>query len=154
MANFGFTRGKRDIMLGDVHFDTDDIRLIFCMTNTTALVDDGTGVDAVTISAITLDEFDGGGSHPPSFANRAVLDNKAVNEDTANNRTEFDADDETVSSIPAGTRDIKGVIIYLHKASDADSVPLAWVDTGGFPFSANGGNLVLSWNAEGIIQLT
>ena len=154
MANFAFTRCKREVALGNVPFVTADIRLILCMTNTTATVDDGTGVDAVTISAITLDEFDGGGSHPPSFANRAALDNQAVNEDTANDRAEFDADDETFGSIPAGTRDIKGVIVYQHKTSDADSVPLLWIDTGGFPFTANNGDFVLSWNAEGIGQLT
>ena len=154
MANFGFTRGKRDIALGDVQLDTDDIRFILCMTNTTALVDDGTGKDAVTISAITLDEFDGGGSHPPSFANREALANELVREDTANNRAEFDADNHTISAIPAGSRNIQGIIIYQHKANDADSVPLFWIDTGGFPFTANGGDLVLSWNAQGIAQIT
>lgn len=140
-------------MLGDVHFDTDDIRLIYCMTNTTATVDDGTGRDAATISAITLDEFDGGGSHPPSFANREALANELVREETAQNRSEFDADDHTVTSIPAGSRNIQGIIVYQHKTSDADSVPLLWIDTGGFPFTANGGNLVMSWNLEGIAQI-
>jgi hypothetical protein len=154
MADFAFTRGKRDIALGDVHFDTDDIRVILCMTNTTATSDDGTGKDAATISAITLDEFDGGGSHPPSFANRTALASEAVNEDTANNRAEFDAANTTISTIPAGTRNIQGIIIYQHKTSDADSVPLLWIDSGGFPFTANGGDLVLSWNAEGIAQIS
>ena len=152
MANFAFTRGLRELALGDVHWDTDDIRLIYCMTSTTATTDDGTGRDATTISAITLDEFDGGGSHPPSFANREALANEAVNEDTANNRAEFDADNHTLSSIPAGTRAIKGVIVYQHKTSDADSVPLVWIEDGGFPFTANGGDLAIAWNAEGIVQ--
>ena len=153
MANFAFTRGLREIALGDVQWDTDDIRLIYCMTNATVTTDDGTGRDAVTISAITLDEFDGGGSHPPSFANREALASEAVNEDTANNRAEFDAANHTLSSIPAGTRAIKGVIVYQHKTSDADSVPLLWIEDGGFPFTANSGDLVISWNAEGIMQL-
>ena len=150
MADFAYTRAKRDIALGDVHFDTDDIRFIMCMTNTDA----DTNKDAATISALSLDEFDGGGSHPPSFANRESLANQAVNEDTANDRAEFDADNHTVSSIPAGTRDIQGILVYQHNTNDADSVPLLWIDSGGYPFTANGGDFINSWNAEGIAQIT
>lgn len=151
MANFAYTRGKRDIALGDVHLDTDDIRLIPVMTNTTA----DTEQDAATISAFsTLDEFDGG-ARPPAFASRDSLDNQAVNEDTANDRAEFDADDEVFSSLAAdGSRDIQGIVVYQHKTGDADSVPLFWIDTGGFPFTANGGDLTMNWNAEGIAQIT
>ena len=151
MANFAYTYGLLKMGLGDVHWDTDDIRLILVMTNTTADTErDKTFIDQFT----TLDEFDGGGSHPPSFANREALANQALTVDEANDRAEFDADDHTVSSIPAGTRDIQGVIAYLHDTNDAASVPLLWIDSGGFPFTANGGDLVFSWNAEGIGQIT
>ena len=151
MADFAYTYGLLKIGLGDVHWDTDDIRLILVMTNTTADTErDKTFIDQFT----TLDEFDGGGSHPPAFGSREALANQAMAVDEANDRAEFDADDHTVSSIPAGTRAIQGIIVYLHVTNDAASVPLLWIDTGGFPFTANGGNLVLSWNAEGIGQIT
>lgn len=151
MADFAYTYGKLAIGLGDVHFDTDDIRLILCMTNTTADTEaDKTFIDQFT----TLDEFDGGGSHPPAFADREALANQAITADTANDRAEFDADNHTISSIPAGSRNIQGVIVYWHTGSDAASIPLLWIDSGGFPFTANGGDLVLSWNAEGIAQIT
>ena len=151
MADFAYTYGLLAIGLGDVHWDTDDIRFIMCMTNTTA----DTERDKDFIGSFsTLDEFDGGGSHPPAFAAREALANEALTVDTANDRAEFDADNHTVSSLPAGTRDIQGIVVYWHSGSDAASIPLLWIDSGGFPFTANGGDLVLSWNAQGIAQIT
>ena len=145
MADFCYTRAKRDIALGDIHFDTDDMRVALIMTNTTADTEkDKTFMDQFT----TLDEFDGAGY------SRGALNNEAVNEDTANDRAEFDADNLTFSGISAGTRNIQGAIVYKHVTNDANSVPILWIDTGGFPFTANGGDLVLSWNAEGICQVT
>ena len=145
MASFAYTRMKRNLLLGDIHFDTDDIRVAAVMTNTTADTEaDKTFMDQFT----TLDEFDG------ANYGRIALQNEAVNEDTANDRAEFDADNITFSSIGAGARDIQGLIVYLHVTNDADSVPLLWIDTGGFPFTANGGDLVTAWNVEGIAQAT
>ncbi len=151
MANFAYTRGKREIALGDVHLDTDDIRLIPVMTNTTA----DTEKDKATISAFTtLDEFDGGAAYPKAFASRDALASEAVNEDTANDRAEFDATDYVFSALEAGTRAIQGIIVYQHKTNDADSVPLFWIEDGGFPFTANGSDLTMQWNAEGIAQIS
>lgn len=151
MANFTYTRALREFALGDVHLDTDDIRLIPVMTNTTA----DTEEDKATISAFTtLDEFDGG-ARPLAFASRDALADEAVNEDTANDRAEFDATNFVFSTLANdGSRDIQGIVVYQHKTSDADSVPLFWIDTGGFPFMANGGDLTMNWNAQGIAQFT
>ena len=154
MSDFGFTFGKQAIGRAAFNLVSADIRFILCMTSTTATVNDGTGVDATFISGITLDEFDGGGSHPPSFANRELLLGTEFDADTVNNRAEFSATNHTVSSIPAGTRPIQGIIVYYHVTNDAASIPLVWIDSGGFPFTANGGDLIFSWNAEGIFQLT
>lgn len=144
MANFAYTRGLRDMMLGDVHFDTDDIRGILVMTNTTA----DTEEDAATIDGFTtLDEHDGA-----NYA-RPVLDSEAVNEDTANDRAEFDATDETIANLGAGTRAIQALVIYKHVSDDTDSIPLFYIDTPAFP-NSNGGNYTFQWNAEGIAQLT
>ena len=152
MADFAYTYGLLKIGLGDVHWDTDDIRFILCMSLTTA----DTERDKQKIGDFTtLDEFDGGGSHPPSFANREQLLSTTMTVDEPNDRAEFKAAaSHTVSSIPAGTRAIQGIVVYFHVTNDAASVPLLWIDSGGFPFTANGGDLVLSWNAEGIGQIT
>ena len=196
MSDFGFTFGKQAIGRAAFNLVSADIRIILCMTSTTATVNDGTGVDATFISGITLDEFDGGanhppsfanrelllgtefdadterdkqkigdfttldefdggGSHPPSFANREQLLSTTMTVDEPNDRAEFKAAaSHTVSSIPAGTRATQGIVVYFHVTNDAASVPLLWIDSGGFPFTANGGDLVLSWNAEGIGQIT
>ena len=148
MADFAYTRAKRNIALGDIHFDTDDFRVILLMTNTTA----DTEKDKATINDFgTLDEFDGSGY---TTATGASLANEAVNEDAPNDRAEFDADNLTFGSISAGTRNIQGMIVLWWSGTFATSVPVLWIDSGGFPFTANGGDLVIAWNAEGIAQIT
>lgn len=148
MADFAYTRAKRNIALGDIHFDSDDIRIILLMTNTTT----DTEEDKATINDFTtLDEFDGSNY---STGAGVQLANQAVNEDTANDRAEFDADNVTFSSIGAGTRNIQGCVILWWAGTFAASVPVLWIDSGGFPFTANGGDLTVSWNLEGICQIT
>ena len=159
MADFAYTYGLLKIALGDVHWDSDDIRFILCMNTTTATAEGSTGRDATFISGITLDEMDGdsdGLARPPVFASRDQLTivTNQVTADVSNNRAEIDANNFTISSLLAGTRAIQGIIVYFHVTNDAASVPLLWIDSGGFPFTANGGDLVLSWNAEGIGQIT
>jgi hypothetical protein len=129
---------------GEIDLVNDDIRVMLVMTNTTADTED----DVNTISAFTtLDEFDGAGY------SRQALASQAVNEDAANNRAEFDATDSTFSSIAVGTRQVQAAILFKHVTNDTDSVPLAFIDDGGFPFTANGSDVVSQWNAEGILQL-
>ena len=129
MANFMYTHAKAGIMSGAIDLDTDDIRVLMVMSNTTADTEEdsefletngGTGFT-------TLDEADG--------ANyvRKELANEAVTADEANDRGEFDADDVTWTALGVGTRQI---------------------DSGGFPFWGNGGNVTAQWNAEGIGQVT
>lgn len=148
MANFAYTPYKERLLAGDVDMDeaANDVRVILCMTNTTA----DTEQDAANLAAITtLDEYDG--------ANyvRKALANQATNQDDPNNRGEFDADDITWTALGVGTRQAQGMLVYRHvDGTAANDLPIAWIDTGGFPFSGNGGNVAVTWNAEGIIQTT
>lgn len=122
-----------------------DVRVALCMTNTTA----DTEEDVEFVGEIsTLDEMDG--------ANyvRKACGSQAVAADTTNNRGEFDFNDITWTVLGAGTRQVAGYLIYIHVTNDADSPALAWVDSGGFPFSANGGDFTIQVNAEGAIQHT
>ena len=146
MADSAYTNFKRGLLEGEFDLNaTDDIRIALLMTNTTA----DTEEDVATISAFTtLDEMDG------ANYSRAALASEAVAADNANDRGEFDADNVTFSSLGAGTRDIAGILLYKHVTDDTDSVPMAWIDSGGFPITANGGDLTISWNAEGILQTT
>jgi len=115
------------------------------MSNTTADTEQDTDfIDQLG----TLDEHDGA-----NYA-RKELANEAVAVDDANNRGEFDADDVTWTALGVGTRQAVGAVVYKHVNDDTDSVLIAYIDTGGFPFDASGGDVTIQWNAEGILQAT
>lgn len=142
-----YTPAKTGILNGSIDLTGgDDIRVALVMTDTTADTEEDTDfMDQFT----TLDEMDGAGYSRQAFAN------EAVNEDLTGDRAEFDADDATFTSVGIGTRQVVGALIYKHVNDDTDSIPIAYIDTGGdFDFDANGGNIVLQWNGEGILQLT
>lgn len=144
MADFVFTEAKRALLAGELDLNAHDIRVALCMTNTNA----DTEEDANFLGDLTLDEVDG--------ANyvRKALNGEAVNEDTGNDRADFDADDVTWTALGAGTRNVAGALVFRHVTNDADSVPIAWIDSGGFPFTLSGGNLTITWNASGILRLS
>jgi len=149
MANFVYTPAKARLLSGDLDLNAHDIRVALVMTNTTA----DTEEDAGTLSAFsTLDEYDGA-----NYARKA-LDNEAVNTDTTNDRGEFDADDITWTALGAGTRQAAALLLYRHvDGTAAADQPIAYIDTTSpsvMPFSGNGGDVSVAWNAEGILQLT
>lgn len=123
---------------------TGDVRAALVMTNTTA----DTEVDTEFMSGFTtLDEMDGVG-----YA-RVALAAEAFAVDLANNRWEFAASAFTFAAVAAGTRQVQGLLLYLHVTNDADSKPLMYIDGTGFPFTANGEDIVSTPNAEGILQI-
>ena len=146
MATFAYTPFKTALLGGDIALDTQDIRALLVMTNTTADTDQ----DVANIADIgTLDEYDGAGY------SRATLASEAVNEDAANNRAEFDvADFNFGSTVAAGTRSAAGIVLYRHVTNDADAVLIAYIDTGGFPLAGGGGPFSVTVNAEGLLQAT
>lgn len=131
MANFAYTYAKRLFAKGDLDWDEagHDMRIMLLMTNTTA----DTEKDKQTIATFTtLDECNG--------ANyvRKALANQIVNQDDPNLRAEMDADDIVWTALGVGTRQNQGMVLYRFVTNDADSIPIAWIDTGGFPFDGNG----------------
>ena len=145
MANFAYTYGKLQIMNGAIDFSSDDIRIMLVMTNSTADTDQ----DVDFIDQIgTLDEMDG--------ANyvRKALASEATAADDPNNRAEFTADPVTWTALGAGTREVLGAVIFKFVTNDADSIALAYIDTGGFPFAATGADVTITPNAEGFLQIT
>lgn len=121
----------------------DDMRLVLCMTNTTA----DTDVDSDNTGDYTLDEMDGA-----NYA-RQTLDNQVVNTDDANDRAEFDADDVSIASLGNGTRQMQGALIHEHITNDAGSFPLAWIEFSS-TINPGGSTFTISWNAEGIVQIS
>jgi hypothetical protein len=146
---FVYTEAKRALLAGELDLNADDMRLMLVMTNTTADTDE----DATTIAGIgTLDEFDGSG-YTQSIGGQ-TLDGEAVAADNANDRGEFTATDETFSALGDGTRQIAAGLLIKWITSQALSMPVAYIDTGGFPLDPGGGDLIFQWNAEGILQAT
>lgn len=147
MASFVYTPWKTKLLTGGVNLTEgqNDIRALLVMTNTTA----DTEQDTEFIGGLTtLDEMDGANYARKTFSSQAVA------EDAGNNRAEFDGEDFTWTALGAGTRQVAGVVIFRFITNDAASELIAYIDTGGFPFTANGGNFTITWNAEGILQAT
>jgi len=146
MASFIYTEAAYQIALGTIDFTaTGDIRVLLVMNTTTA----DTEEDATTFGGITtLAEFDGTGYSSPGIA----LTTEAVTKDTVNNRGEFNADAVTWTALDAGSAPVQAAIVYKFVTNLTSSLPIAFIDTGGFPFTANGSNVTITWNAEGILQ--
>ena len=88
---------------------------------------------------------------------RTALANQAVNEDLANDRAEFDADDVTNTALGgAANDDIGAILLFEFIVNDAASPAIAYIDDGGsdFALTTNGSDVVQTWDAEGILQLT
>lgn len=147
MANFTYTHAKHLLLTGALNLATADMRVCLVMTNTTA----DTEKDVSTFAGFTtLDEYDGANYTTPG----AALTGEAVTQDDANDRSEFDANDATFTALGVGTRQCQGAIVYAFVSNLNASIPIAWIDTGGFPFTGNGSNVTIQWNAEGIVQAT
>lgn len=143
MSSFVYTPAKAKLLSGDLDFETHHIRVMLLMSNTTA----GVQEDTATISGFTtLDEYDG-----TNYA-RQALTAKVVNQNNANNRGEFDADDVTWTALGAGARNCVAILVYHYVTNDEDSIPIAYIDNAPqFPFNGNGGDVTIQWNANGII---
>lgn len=146
MANFVYNEAKRAIIEGEIDLGAggSDVRVLLVMTNTTADTED----DVNTISGFTtLDELNDTG-----YA-RQALAGEAVNEDAGNNRAEADADDVAFTYNGDGSRNTQAAVYLKHVTNDTDSVPIAFVDTGGFPVNAaQTGTVTIQHNAEGWLQ--
>ena len=149
MPNFTFTEALEEFAKGSINLGAggDTIKVMLVMTNTTADDEGATGVDAATISAIAggvLDEYDG------SAYVRMDVDNEAVTKDSSANKGVFDGDDVTWLALGVGSRQAQAALVYKHVTDDTDSIPLYYVDTGGFPFAGNGSDVTIQWAAAGI----
>ena len=146
MANAAYNEAKTELLKGTLDFDApDDIRVLLLET---------AGFDATdaTIGAVLA----GAAVELTSTGySRQALAGEGVTKDDVNDRGEFNADDTTFSSVSRdGSETIVAAIVFKFITNDAASIPIAYIDTGGFPISPNGSNIVITWNAEGILQLT
>lgn len=145
MASHMFNIAKQKLANGGIDLDTDDIRVVLCMSNTTADTEND-GVS--TISGITTLDADDGANNA-----RKALASEAVNLDDANDRAEFDATDVTWTALGNGTRQLVGALLYKHVTNDTDSIPIAWIEFAAAQ-SPGGSDFSIVWNAEGILNFT
>ena len=149
MANFVYNKAAELFMNGGLDWDTHAFKVMFAATTYTP------DHDHLTVSALT--ELANGTGYTGGFngSGRKTLATLSVVRVDASDRSEGRISAASVwSAINAGT--IKAAIIIREMTSDADSIPVAYIDTVGsgstFPVTTNGGDLTINWDATGAIQ--
>lgn len=146
MTNFIYDEATRKVANKELDWDTDDIRLLLVMTDTTA----DTERDKLTISGFTtLDEVNGSG-----YARQTLAGKSLTKLGTPDHLTKFDHDDVAFGALGAGSRAVQAGIYYLHVTDDTDSVPLAYVDDAAeFPLTLTGAPFTWIVNANGAVRI-
>lgn len=145
MADQWYLPAAQKLAKADLDFDTVDLRVMLCMSNTTA----DTERNVTNLAGFTiLDKFDGTGYTDIDLAT------VAVNLDAVNSRIEIDyADGSFGATVGAGTRQWVGLLFYVRvDGTTANDYPVAWKDL--TPNNANGGAVNLTINAEGALQIS
>lgn len=146
-----------------------NLRVALIATLTTCSGPDvlNTGVKARSVPNLggfaTLDEYLGTNYAPgPTGAGRQSLGTQVVTHDATNARTEINCDPITWSSLGADANGAKGLLIFFQPTSpvtptEATNIPILWIDQvssgTAFPFNGSGGNVTITPNAEGLIQI-
>lgn len=65
----------------------------------------------------------------------------------------LDAADTTFTAVSGSSAE--AIVLYIDTGTPATSRLFAWIDTGvtGLPVTPSGGNIQITWNASGIVQL-
>ena len=153
MASFVYNKAKEEMWNSTISLLTDTIKVMLVTSSYVAdkndlVVDAGGANDPVDHELSGTGYTAGWGG-----AGRKTLASKAIATDTANNRAEFDCADVTWTSIDAGTA-AAAIVIKEGGANDTTSRLIAYIDSGGFPKTTNGGDFTIQVNAEGLIHLT
>jgi hypothetical protein len=143
MPSLVYNIGSYQLQHRDVDFLNDTIELIFMKSTYTPNKDD-------TNSVIAAGEISGVSGYVGGFggAGRKVLASKTMTNDTANDRTVYDAADPSQYTLGAGDT-IGGVMVAKKgSASDATAIPLFFIDITDTP--TNGGTFDFAFAAAGI----
>lgn len=140
MANVIYNSFKRDIMNGSIDLDTDTIKVMLVTSAYTPDQDAHDKRDDVT-NEVSGSGYSTGGS---------ALANKAVTADNTDNEGVFDADD---LSWATATITARGAVLYKSRggAASADEL-LMYIDFGS-DIVSTGGTFLITWAAEGILNL-
>lgn len=143
MASGVYNSGKRDIADGTIDLVNDTIKVILVTSSYTPNADHDFADDLTNELSGTgyTGGFNGSG--------RKTLSSKSWSTDNTNDRAEFTATIPTWSGINAGSP--KYAILVKEITNDAATRLIAWLDLG--TVVTNGGDLTITANAEGLIQL-
>lgn len=149
---------KQKLMNGDFDLDANTVRVALISDNTAYTFDPDAHefVDDVLDSGTTAEEFAGTGY------SRQTLSNPSVTQDDTDDEGVFDADDVTFTSLDGDG--IQGILVYKQVGGD-DTTPgddpiIAVLDDDSagsltdLPLTTNGGDVTISWDAEGILNIT
>lgn len=144
MASGWTNKGRHGVLGGTINLLTDTIKVMLVTTAGLPTADTN------FVSQISANELTGSG-YVAGFAGagRKTLASKTVTEDDANDRAYFDAADLTWTVINAGTAAY--AVLIKEVTNDADSIVIGWIDI--TDVVTNGGDLTLSWSADGILRV-
>jgi hypothetical protein len=145
--SFIYNEFKRMLAEGEIDWSNDSTRFVLVMTDTTC----DTEIDANTMGGFTAIDYCDGTNHNKTAGQ--IIANPTVTEDATNNRVELDGDNYTISSLGAGTRSNKALVLFHWDTNIGSSIPIAYIDQGGFPFNGDGTDLVVTWSDDGIIGI-
>lgn len=152
MATFVYNKAATDIADGTIDLLTDTLKVMLVKSGYVANRDDNV-VDAGGANDAVDHEITVSGYTPGwGGAGRKTLASKAIVEDDANDRAEFDAADPTAWTLATGETVAAAIIIKEGGASDLTSRLIAYLDITDTP--TNGGTFTLVFDAEGIIQFS
>lgn len=145
MADFVYNIAKFQLLNGDLDFNApDDIRMLLLEAATDENPDD-VDVQAVLARA---------GTTELATYTRHTFAGEGTTQDDANDRAEFDATDAVFSAVVAQNA-IVAYVIFKFITDDASSIPIMFVDSAtGLPLTPNGSDITITWDAQGILQLT
>ena len=147
-----YNRAKKELLDGTLDLVNDTIKAMLVTSSYVADADDDFVDEAGANDPIDHELSGTGYVAGHGNSGRKTIASKAFSEDDPNDRGEFDAADLVWTAINAGIAD---AVILLKEGSsdDTDALLIAYIDSGGFPVTTNGGDFTVQWNAEGILQL-
>lgn len=117
--------------------------------------DDADYVGEIFDGGTTAYEF-GNGTQGGTGYSPQLLANENIIENTTDDRAEFDADDVTFSGLDGA--EIQFALVAKQVGTDwttpADDPIVAYITSADFPLQTNGGDVTISWDANGIVHIT
>lgn len=153
MVDLVYNEAKFQIASGTINLLTDDLRVLLVTPNYIPDPDHSFVSDGVETSPINF-ELDGTG-YVAGFDSddRQALLNRSVVKDEDVDRARLFADNIIWNPISAGAAG--AAIIFKSVTADTDSPMIAYIQSGGFPLTTDGGELQLRFNStSGVLTLS